>query len=177
MMLYQVKINNSAWGKLYKKELFKNISFPDGLYYEDLATTYKLFLKSKKIALNNLPYYYYLQRNDSISKQFSPKTFDILKVVYLMQKDLTDYPILENAVKSRVLNAEYFVLRQLPKKQYKKEFEQIKKSIKEKRGYVLFDKEVRLKTKIGIVISYFSFSIIPFIYKVLGNHYFLKKLN
>ena len=44
-MLYQRKLNNSAWGKLYRKELFKGVQYPVNKWYEDIGTTYKLFLK------------------------------------------------------------------------------------------------------------------------------------
>ena len=44
MMLYQKKFDNSAWGKLYKINLFDEIRYPVGKLYEDIATTYKTFL-------------------------------------------------------------------------------------------------------------------------------------
>ena len=32
-----IKINNSAWNKLYKSSLFDDVRFPKGLWYEDLG--------------------------------------------------------------------------------------------------------------------------------------------
>lgn len=55
-----------AWNKMYKKCLFEGISFPDGRNYEDEATTYKLFYKSKSVIYTNESLYYYFQRSDSI---------------------------------------------------------------------------------------------------------------
>lgn len=55
-----------AWGKLYKKCLFKNIRFPIGRIHEDEFTTYKLLYKANKIALTTNPLLYYWQREDSI---------------------------------------------------------------------------------------------------------------
>ncbi|MBX4258632.1 glycosyltransferase [Clostridium estertheticum] len=59
-------MKNFAWDKLYKKELFDDIRYPEGKYYEDIFTTYKLFSKSNKIVDIKSPKYYYLLREDSI---------------------------------------------------------------------------------------------------------------
>ncbi|MBU3198080.1 glycosyltransferase [Clostridium estertheticum] len=59
-------MKNFAWDKLYKKELFDDIRYPEGKYYEDIFTTYKLFSKSNKIVDIKSPKYYYLLRGDSI---------------------------------------------------------------------------------------------------------------
>lgn len=60
------KFCNFAWNKLYKKELFDNISFPDGRKMEDLGTTYLLFDKCSVITYNASSEYFYYQREDSI---------------------------------------------------------------------------------------------------------------
>ena len=59
-------MKNFAWDKLYKKELFDDVRYPEGKYYEDIFTTYKLFAKSNKIVDIKSPKYYYLLREDSI---------------------------------------------------------------------------------------------------------------
>ena len=56
----------SAWGKLYKKDLFNDIEFPKGKLYEDIQTIPFLFLKCNKIACNNAELYLWYQREDSI---------------------------------------------------------------------------------------------------------------
>lgn len=55
-----------AWGKLYKRSLFKDIEFPIGKIHEDEYITYKLFYRSNKVVLTTEPLYYYWQRSDSI---------------------------------------------------------------------------------------------------------------
>lgn len=42
-------INVSVWNKLYRKELWKKIRFPEGHVYEDLDTTYRIFDLCKNI--------------------------------------------------------------------------------------------------------------------------------
>lgn len=55
-----------AWGKLYHRELFKEIRFPFGKIHEDEFTTYKLIYEAKKIVLTTEQLLYYWQRKDSI---------------------------------------------------------------------------------------------------------------
>ncbi len=55
-----------AWNKLYRKELFDGITYPEGRIHEDEARTHRLLYRAKKIAYIEYPYYYYFQRQDSI---------------------------------------------------------------------------------------------------------------
>lgn len=59
----------SAWGKIYKKDLFKCIRFPVGKTSEDFYIMFLLLEKSKKVIYNSKPYYFYIQRAGSISKR------------------------------------------------------------------------------------------------------------
>jgi glycosyltransferase involved in cell wall biosynthesis len=56
-----------AWNKLYKKDLFKEIMYPEGVLYEDTATTYKLICKAKSIFCLDEVLYYYCARPNSIT--------------------------------------------------------------------------------------------------------------
>ena len=66
-ILSDEKIGNYAWNKIYKKELFAEVTFPKGKAFEDINTTYKLVLLSDKISIINEALYYYRQRWNSIS--------------------------------------------------------------------------------------------------------------
>ncbi|WP_404405967.1 glycosyltransferase family 2 protein [Jeotgalibacillus malaysiensis] len=78
--LYQTNdIRYNVCNKLFKKELFQHIRFPEGRIYEDAAIMYKLIDKADKIALS--PYYLYLyhKRDGSITRStFSEKRFDVV---------------------------------------------------------------------------------------------------
>jgi len=56
-----------TWNKLYKKELFSRIKFPDGKICEDNLTTYKLLAKANKVAYITGSFYNYCRRENSIS--------------------------------------------------------------------------------------------------------------
>ena len=77
-MLKHSYITGFANDKIYKKSLFidNNILFPEGKYYEDLGTNYKLFLSAKKVYATNQKYYNYLIDNpDSITQSWNEKKF------------------------------------------------------------------------------------------------------
>ena len=58
----------SAWAKIYRKELFEDIQFPEGKLSEDYYIMYKLFDKAQTIGYVAKPLYNYLQRQSSISR-------------------------------------------------------------------------------------------------------------
>lgn len=70
-----------AWNKLYKRNLFDNVTYPTGKIHEDEGTTYKLFYKANKITYTNKPLYYYRTTPNSITtRKFNKKRLDILDV-------------------------------------------------------------------------------------------------
>lgn len=83
----------SAWGKLYKKDLFETVRFPVGKIYEDNFTTHKLYLKSDKISTVSDYVYTYVFRNGSItSKKASVKNLDIIEAEYQRYQLYKNYP-------------------------------------------------------------------------------------
>lgn len=69
-----------AWGKLYKKELFRDIRYPVGKLHEDEFTTYKLLFQQKWIAWIDQPLYAYFQNNTGIMQsRWNPKRLDGLE--------------------------------------------------------------------------------------------------
>ncbi|MDD6012218.1 MAG: glycosyltransferase family 2 protein [Oscillospiraceae bacterium] len=66
-----------AWGKLYKKDVHKDILFPTGKIHEDEAIMFDLLSRCRKIALVEDEIYLYLQRENSITSQsYSKKKMD-----------------------------------------------------------------------------------------------------
>ena len=70
----------SAWNKLYKRDLFDGITYPDGKLYEDAFTTYKLFEKAERIAFTSTKLYYYRVNPQSILGQsFREKHLEMIE--------------------------------------------------------------------------------------------------
>lgn len=77
------KIQNFAWAHVIQKKIFteSNVSFPKGVTFEDVATTYKLILSSKVLALSSNVLYHYRIRKGSIMRTPSIKSVaDLAKV-------------------------------------------------------------------------------------------------
>lgn len=155
-MLYQKKFDNAAWGKLYKKEIIENIEFPVGKLYEDIGTTYKYILNSNKIVYSDRKIYYYLQRPDSImGKPFRIKEMDYIDQTSILLEDMKKLQDIEliKAAESRYVNANFSVLLKIKKnEEFKKERNIILNNIKKYRNNVFFDKKVRTKTKVALIL-------------------------
>ncbi|MBP5154870.1 MAG: glycosyltransferase [Lachnospiraceae bacterium] len=59
-------ISSRLMNKLWKKELFNGIFFPEGRTYEDIAVTYKCLLHARRMETVAAPLYHYRLRNSSI---------------------------------------------------------------------------------------------------------------
>ena len=57
------------WEKLYKRHIWKELRFPEGQIYEDLAIWYKLLFQEKQIAFLDEELYYYFDNSDSTVNQ------------------------------------------------------------------------------------------------------------
>ena len=80
VLLTKRSFHSNAWDKLYKKDLFKNIEYPKGRIYEDIATTYKLIDKANGIVYCAYPGYNYLQREGSlIHSHFNTKLYGMVE--------------------------------------------------------------------------------------------------
>ena len=73
------KITNFLWNKLYSKELFDNIRFPQKRSVEDLAIMYLVIDKCENAVFTNEQLYYYFDRKDSSSKKI-PTEFLLEKI-------------------------------------------------------------------------------------------------
>lgn len=156
-MFYQRKFDTSAWAKLYHKSLFSDgIRYPKGLLYEDLATTYKLFLKSDKIAFSNKKTYFYLIRSNSIEgSSFSPKKIEsTIKIINQLESDFYSLPQYKKSLHARIVGFCFHILVSMPMI-YKDRFILISK-IKVYRAGIIFDNRSKLKTRITLLLTFFG---------------------
>ena len=66
------QIKTQVWNKIWNKVLFRNVRFPNGHDFEDVATTYKL-IRCAKISNTEYHAYHYRKRNSSISQNHHTK--------------------------------------------------------------------------------------------------------
>lgn len=65
-LLEETQMDNALYDKLYRRELFDGIRFPEGRTYEDLAVLYRVFEKADRILCLTQPLYHYRQRPTGI---------------------------------------------------------------------------------------------------------------
>ncbi|MCM1309493.1 MAG: glycosyltransferase [Bacteroides sp.] len=153
-VLYQCRINNSACGKLYRREICEAEPFRSG-WYEDLRTIPHMFLAANRVAYLPEPVYIYTDNPASYLH-----TFNLGRAVVL---DVTDElvavmptPELKRAARDRALSAAFNIFNLLTV--YKVAAPDIetrcRATILRYRRESLFNPRVRLKNKLGILLTY-----------------------
>lgn len=166
-ILYQKDLENSAWGKLYKSHLFKNVRFPESIYYEDLAIFYKVYEKAIKIVFEQVGLYGYRKRSTSIMGNFSLKRADVLDVTdeFVKYIELNNRELLP-AAKDRKFSANMNILWLMTTTKIKddKTVSRCWRNIKQLRWSSLFNPQVRLKNKMGAIASFMGLKVLCFMF-------------
>lgn len=159
-MLYQRGCDSCAWGKLFKRELFSEIRFPEQKIYEDIAIMYQVFGLAQKVVFSDYQGYNYLQRNTSISKaQFAVNKMSLIDFTEYNEAYMSEhYPELLTAAHSRAVRANFHIYMQIPvKDEYKEYRDRIEKNIKTRRMTVLHDGETGMGTKAALLMTFLGF--------------------
>lgn len=166
-MLYQENFTVASWGKLYKKELFKGIKFPEGKIHEDALTTYKLIDKCDFIALGlECKYNYMIRANSILTGEFSKDKLELIPAYeHMCNFILNEYPSLENAATRGIVYSNFSTLRQMvySKPRLKDMEREIRHTILKNKKKILLDKKAPRRDKIAIICllmgtNFFKFS-------------------
>lgn len=86
------KIPHNSVNKLYKHSFLKDMKFKflEGVYYEDLASFFPLFLEAKKVSILKKQFYIYRIRSESITTSGDEGSFDMFNILKDLQKLLKD---------------------------------------------------------------------------------------
>lgn len=76
-----------ACNKIFKRELFNDISFPKNIHFEDVATIPRLFLKARTVAKSNKYFYQYLVRKGSITRNYTIKGINMFDAIDIVKRD------------------------------------------------------------------------------------------
>ncbi len=156
-MFYQELFDTAAWCKIYHRSLFETgIRYPFGLLYEDLPTTYLLFLQADKIAFCNRIIYNYLLRANSIEGQpFKAHKLDsALKILEMIRSHSDELQPIEKAVRCRLLSFCLHILLEMPAGYPDKRKQILVNYVRRNRWKVLMDNRARKKARIGALVSY-----------------------
>lgn len=155
-LLYQSRVfHTGPHGKIYKRDLFEDVTYPVGLFYEDLATTYKLLAKAGKVAYTTEKMYGYRIRCVSTMRQnYSEKKLACIPVSQDMHRNVCKlFPKLLNAAGSRAFNVNRAVYLQIPINE-KDARNAVWREMMKYRKIVLRDKDARKREKIMALCTY-----------------------
>ena len=163
-LLYLNAFTNSACAKLYKRNVIGKIRFPKGKIYEDLATTYKFFLKANAVAKTGAIVYCYRQNEESIMHRDYSK--ERLTAIAFAKEQLdyynSNYKELVPAATYRVGYECIRVLNDMPF--FCKDSKDVYYLLSQCRKMVLKDRRLSLRKKMIFYFSYFGKCGIKIIY-------------
>lgn len=147
-LLDSKKYSNSAWGKLYRADHFSDVRYPFGKIFEDVPTTYKLFLKSEKIVYVQETLYNYLFNGKSISKQsFKPQRMDAVTFAEdMVSAVLKVHPELKKVSDRRLYDSYCAILEMIDKNN--EFYPETKKKYNALKWKIVFDMQSGVKRKV-----------------------------
>lgn len=163
LFLIQELFDVVAWNKIYKRNLFENVSYPVGKIYEDIQTTYKLINSSNGVYFDSSAKYFYYQRNNSIShSSFDKRMMWILDGIKEYKKSLSNLNLYKNEPVGEIRWNLVVYNKMIQSSFDNKELEnKIRKLIKNNISNVIFNKYNSIVRKIQILLFCFS----PKLYK------------
>lgn len=118
--------------KLFKKELFSILRFPEGKIMEDDFIFTKLVLQAEKVAILTKPYYYYIHHSNSITtSKFSLRDLDPIEAYDINYDYIKDtYPELIPVMEFRKCWARFYALDKLYLSSMEKQYPEIERKLK-----------------------------------------------
>jgi len=103
-MVVDHKLTEDVWNKFYRASLFNFIRYPEGVIFEDKATTYKLLQKADKLVYTPDCLIHYRNREGSLSNVHSMKSLTDYWAVYRERFDILS-PISDRYYKTTLSEA------------------------------------------------------------------------
>lgn len=112
-VLFHGCIDVAPWGKLYRREIFETIRFPEGRIFEDTWLFGSILNATDRISFGSKPCYNYIIRESStVRKEYSPKNLQYIEAAErLAQEALACSPALKTGAVRRINHARLSVLR------------------------------------------------------------------
>lgn len=160
-LLYQKGIDNGVVARLYRKSVFEDTLFnQDYSIGEDLDISYRIFLKTKYIALCNEKLYCYTTRyNSAMNKLFSPERMQALNIAEKIYREVSlDRPALVKAALSKVYSEALYSLSDIlaSSKNNQSIYQHCINTIDKYAKIVALDKNAQFRLRIYAVLSIIS---------------------
>lgn len=174
-MFYEKICSASSGSKLYKRELFNNLRFPDYIMGEDTFVVYHTFKEASLVAHTNKPLYYYVQHTASVtnSKSNFYKFYDYVRLYdYIINSDdcnhNSEYFL---SIVNRLVENNFWVymkLRNCPN-MFFEEKKHIENNIKKYRKFVINNPNAKPRVRVACILSYGGMKALNLIYDKINN--------
>lgn len=104
-MLLLRKIDCSPCLKLYRRSIIGNLRFPEGVTNEDFVFLFRLYNNVRGISFVPVAYYYYRYNPNSVTHTLSIHSFDIMKNVLMIEKEIHQ----DDSLSTKGISDEFFV--------------------------------------------------------------------
>ena len=168
---YQKSFLPSAWGKLYRRELFEDNQFTVGRIFEDIDIMHELFFDAKRIVYNRSRLYGYVHRAGSITtKAFCPRDLDILLVADKILTFTEDKPQLRSAAEAYSVTAALRVYLNAPQTEEFTQGIRLSQQLLDWYGKkVLADPNIRKKNRWALRLYFYCRPLMRFSYKFINR--------
>lgn len=166
---YQDQMYTTIWGKLFKKNIWKNLVFPVGRLYEDIPTMYQAIFDSKKVVIiENIDYYYAINEGSITQKPFSMREMDAIDFMDEVGERVNkEYPDLMHAYRTRAYLLHAFIMFKIQPKEHIEVRKNLWTRMKSIRKEVLSDSRVGKQSKMIALSSYLGYSITYRLYRMV----------
>lgn len=161
-LLYQ-KYDTAPQWRICKRSLFDKIVFPENLYYEDLATIYKLVHECDSVALVNTThlYAYRMSQNSIMRGKYNHQKCESALVISesLYSEIVKWYPSLREAAASRIFSLCRMVFGQIPSGKaavdgvYTRDRSALWHVLRRYRHVVVWDRHARRRERLAAIIA------------------------
>ena len=156
-------IDVSACDKIYRRNLFENIKYPEGKVSEDAAIIFELLGYANGVVHVGHSFYHYVYRKNSISKsQYNHQYYDAyINCIQIQKYILTNYPQMQTACKiycTQVCGAllQCMSMDKAIMIKYKSDFIDYKQLFNKGYWAFIIAKGLSLKCKIKLTFVYFN---------------------
>lgn len=157
LSLYQTAVNSSMWAKLFPADILKTVAEPEGKLYEDLATFYRVCGRlSGDLVCTSAPMYFYRPNGGSILHTFSERRLDVLDITDEIVLHFCGKPALAAAARDRRFSAHFNIMLLALLAGMSDAADRCWSVVKSGRKEAILNPKVRLKNKIGALLSYFG---------------------
>ena len=162
-ILLMENIDVSACDKIFRRELFEKIRYPEGEINEDAAIIFELLKSANGIVQVGTPFYHYVYRGNSISKSKYTHRFYVayLNCIKAQKQIVDEYPDLLGLSKIYCTKVCGALLQSISEdkelmKKYKNDYKTYKQLFNKGFGLLLIESKTNIKAKIKYIFVYFN---------------------